>query len=135
MGPRARSTLDIVNKTSSSINMHRQVMSRTCPCAATAPQTIFSHARHIHAKFQAGCVRRCNNALSKSSQTFQPRLFVFANCAPELDREGYVRSDAFGQCTSHSVKAGFDDRRRAFPCAVCPRELCRQFKYYGYSKT
>lgn len=34
-----RSTLDIVDKTSSSINMHRQVMSRTCACAA-APRHV-----------------------------------------------------------------------------------------------
>ncbi|CAH2050147.1 unnamed protein product, partial [Iphiclides podalirius] len=37
-----------------------------------------------------------------------------------LDREGDVSTGAFRQCTPHSEKAGFDGRRRAFPCKVCP---------------
>lgn len=41
----AQSTLDIVDKTSSSINMHRQVMSRTCACAAAPPSTRRLHFR------------------------------------------------------------------------------------------
>lgn len=43
----SRSTLDIVDKTSSSINMHRQVIFRTCPFAAgMRPQNIFTCATH-----------------------------------------------------------------------------------------
>ncbi|CAH4030948.1 unnamed protein product [Pieris brassicae] len=53
----------------------------------------------------------------------------------ELDRDGRASAAAFGQRTTHSVRAGLDDRRRAFPCKVCPRELCWQFKYYDHSKT